>query len=289
MKEFLLKILALTIIVLALAYGSVTLLSWWPYRNVTPDVRYSQSKLAVIPHNQQYDIVLMGGSHAEVITGASAYDSVSSILNKKFFNLGKGQGSGIIPMKMLAEYFFYKGNSTKEVVYFFDDQVLFTEVFNEKPLMLRSEPFDLKFFQLAIKHHIKQSAIKLKPQKALTGIDSTAVKMRVENMYFDGMDTTATLTHYEGLLLDFLLDLKSKGIKVTLVVPPTLLGNLPGHKYQQRIMKKWRDQYQIPSLDLTNTITDATCYMDHDHLNAKGSALLMRNYVKPFLDLQTGN
>jgi hypothetical protein len=87
-------------------------------------------------------------------------------------------------------------------------------------------------------------------------------------------------------MLDLLLGLKAKGIRVTLVVSPTLLGELPGHKYQQRILQQWKDKYQIPSLDLTNMLMDPSCYMDHDHLNAKGVSIVMRKYVKPFLDDQ---
>lgn len=309
MKAFSLKVLLLLVIFLVLTYSSVMVLSWWPYRNYVPDGRYTTSKLVSMPENEAFDLLILGGSHGEVLTKGPAYDSVANILQQKFLNLSKGSGSGIVPMAMFADYFFYKGNSTKEVVYIFDDQLLFTDLFNEKPLFLRTEPFNLKFFQLGLKHHIKESAmaeyyqykfgitwlgidpaydaVKFYEQNALTGIDTHAVTLRLGNMYFDDLDT-AIVPHYEQLFIELLTGLQDRGIKVSIVVPPVLLGETPGKPYQDRLLKRLNDEYHIPSLVLSDTMMDPALFADHDHLNANGTAIMLRQYVKPFLDSQTG-
>jgi hypothetical protein len=63
MKAFSLKVLLLLVVFLVLAYLSVMVLSWWPYRNYSPNGRYTASKLVAMPENESFDVLFLGGSH----------------------------------------------------------------------------------------------------------------------------------------------------------------------------------------------------------------------------------
>jgi hypothetical protein len=109
-------------------------------------------------------------------------------------------------------------------------------------------------------------------------------------MFFDKMDTVTTLPHYKQLLLNLVQTLQANGSDVTFIVLPTLLGPMPGDVYMDKMLRDWKAQYGINYYDFTGTITDPTMFYNHDHLNTKGTAYVMHQFIKPIVDsLQTSS
>jgi hypothetical protein len=114
-------------------------------------------------------------------------------------------------------------------------------------------------------------------------IDPHKVKLRWQNMFPDTLEEEMA-NHYVNRLDDLIDLLHQNHCEVVFIVPPTLLGVLPGDAFLLALLEKKRIEEGIVYLDLSQAILEPQLYEDLDHLNTKGTILLMENYIKPLTD-----
>ncbi len=246
----------------------------------------TEATFSAIPGNQNFDFVLMGTSHAREFSRSGNHRVIETATGKTFFNLSKGSGhGGLLPNLSAWKYFTKRGNMTKHVIYFVDPWVFFSTKWNEENYFLEDEPIKAELFWLTVrsgyspgvllnyfKSKIKPSYFSIKPiseqanNKYLSKIDTVLVHKQNEKNYLDGLDKTI----YQKYKLQFSLfvsSLLANNIKVTLIMPPTLLGEEPGSKMVREFLLQLKG---VEFYDHTSLIQDKKLFYDLHHMNSEG-------------------
>jgi hypothetical protein len=205
-------------------------------------------------------------------------------------------------MSIMADYFFTTGNTCSKTLYFIDSQSFYMRELNENHDFLEKEPINFTLMRLALAYGMDGNRMasyfqsKFRPQwitsmpnalspivDSVATIDPHKVKLRWQNMFPDTLEEEMA-NHYVNRLDDLIDLLHQNHCEVVFIVPPTLLGVLPGDAFLLALLEKKRIEEGIVYLDLSQAILEPQLYEDLDHLNTKGTILLMENYIKPLTD-----
>jgi hypothetical protein len=256
----------------------------------------TEATFSAIGKGQAYDVLIFGTSHARVFSRSSNHDSIEQIIGKRCFNLGKGEGhGGIVPSVALWQIFKQRGNAAKECIYFMDPWVFYSELWNEGNYFLEDEPLNWDVWKVSLMSGAKPEVLfngirsKLKPSffmsreiipqpniDSLSDLDPKLVQKQKDVCYPDGRDSLV-LRKYVVRFVKLIRDIEASGTKVTVVIPPTLLGKDPGWDAlsQQLYMNG------ISVLDHTEAVKRIGFYYDTNHLNSKGIGFYLRTQLKP--------
>ena len=246
----------------------------------------TEATFSAIPGNQNFDFVLMGTSHAREFSRSGNHKMIETASGKTFFNLSKGSGhGGLLPNLSAWKYFTKRGNWTKHVIYFVDPWVFFSTKWNEENYFLEDEPLKADLFWLAIKSGYSAEVLinyvksKLKPsyfstkplydqtnKKFLKTVDTVLILKQNEKNYLDGLDE-AIYQKYKLQFSLFISSLQDQNIKVTLIMPPTLLGEEPGSKMVREFLLQLKG---VEFYDHTSLIKDTKLFYDLHHMNSEG-------------------
>jgi hypothetical protein len=72
-------------------------------------------------------------------------------------------------------------------------------------------------------------------------------------------------------------------MKIKVVIPPTLIGETPGHREMVKELEVLQSQIGVSFVDHTSVINQVGLFSDHDHLNTQGIVTYTTDYLKPFL------
>ena len=263
----------------------------------------TESSVSIIPENQRYDLIIFGTSHGRSFAKFKNHLRMEDILKMRILNLSKG-GGGPVWTKIFLNYFYARNNAADTVLYFIDPWVLFFESWNEDlcAAIIREEPFRYRIFYSAMISGVKWQCLvkyvrnyllkkwtfdacdcKEYDDNRLKRLDPMAVTQRIRGLY-PGKLSKAAFSKYSEMLGEIIAVVKKRGARIVFVLPPTLLGELPGTKDLKRILKEFARKHEINWYDLTGAITDITLFADHDHLNTPGIERFVGNYLAPVLD-----
>lgn len=259
------------------------------------------SNLFLMKDSTYYDFILLGSSHSKEFSRRGNHLMVEKILKKNFLNLSFGGGAGILPEKIYLAHFFKQNNKAGQVIYFIDPFIFFSQKWNEQNDFSNAEPFDLGFFQELLKSKMSVKAVfyylrsKIEPNwflktpqlnysdpGFLLSIDNDAVQKRIQNLYQDGLDMKNFERYFQAL--DDLVNVANRNnAEVIFILPPTLLGDLPGEEQLVHSLEVYSKNNMARFYDFSNLIVDPKFYYDHDHLNPKGIEYFSRRYLKPII------
>lgn len=265
----------------------------------------SESFLFIIQADRHYDLLMLGASHGRVFSARNNHIAVEHALEKNFLNLSKTAG-GLLPEKLYLDYFYKKGNKAKQLIYILDPFVFYSDYWNERSYFLEDEPFKIDFFILAVKNNLRKEVLlnyfrskftpfwvvgrkyqKIEPEtEPLVAVDSEAVKKRIDVLYPSviGQGPLSINLRYFELLSNIITQAKQNGAVVTLIFPPTLLGDLPGRDEVKRQISDVLDKkYEFDFYDFSDAIKEPKYFMDHDHLNRNGVLFFTESFLKPIL------
>lgn len=265
----------------------------------------SESFLFIIQADRYYDLLMLGASHGRVFSARNNHTAVEHALKKNFLNLSK-TASGLLPEKLYLDYFYKKGNKAKQLIYILDPFVFYSDRWNERSYFLEDEPFKIDFFILAVRNALKKEVLlnyfrakftpfwvigrkyqKVEPEtEPLVDVDSEAVKKRINILYPAGNDqrSFSIRSRYFEILGSIITQAKQNGTAVTLIFPPTLLGDLPGRdEVKRQILDVLGKKYVFDFYDFSDVIKEPKYFMDHDHLNRNGVLFFTENFLKPIL------
>lgn len=264
----------------------------------------TESVLLTIPKKEHFDLVFLGSSHGRIFSRDHNHQRVEAILGRRFLNLSKGGGGGVIPERIYLSYFFDRGNTADEIVYFIDGWSLASRKWNEGLYFLADEPFRLDILPKLLANGIslrvllsyyKSKFVSSWFQQKAGGRDSDdavvqnfgpqTVRKHIEGMYLDGFDESV-FNRYALELEKTLLLSKARGANLVFVVPATLLGREPGTDALNALLRRLRERHGTAFYDLSDSIHEPAYYSDPHHLNTNGVAKFTRDFLRPALARQ---
>ena len=277
------------------------------------DARYSfeqwqtDSLLLSTPRNTDYDLVILGTSHARLLTRFKYnYEFLTRELDMRILNLAIPFGGGVLLEKMYFRNFFDRGNTAKTVLYFLDPYVFFSSLPNKYHKFVYYEPIRFSFLARMICHGMPFERVftyirskfswrwlTQKPiliaydgiQMADYGIsmDPERMRARAESLYPEGLDETSYAS-YAPMLDEVIAMGRERGCRVIIVFPPTLLGPEKGASRVKQLLDACRERHAFEFHDLTDAVPEPDLYSDYDHLNSKGVELFITQHIKPILE-----
>jgi hypothetical protein len=260
----------------------------------------TESNLLITPKYKHYDYVFLGTSHGRTFSRYGNHQRIESILESTVLNLSLGSGGGVLPALTSLEYFVRRGNSATTLVYFLDPWVLYYRKYNENHVFVHNEPLSGQFALLLLKNGFDKirllEYIRTKYQSTwrhqspdLTIADTSVVKWSdsLANLTMKGrspgpLDTNQFRIYCKTLRQIFEIA-KSQNMKIKVVIPPTLIGETPGHREMVKELEVLQSQIGVSFVDHTSVINQVGLFSDHDHLNTQGIVTYTTDYLKPFL------
>jgi len=256
----------------------------------------TSATFASIPKDKTFDMLIFGTSHAKDFSRTTNHDSTEQILGLSCFNLGKAEGhGGIVPSVALWQVFKQRGNTAKECIYFLDPWVFYSRLWNEMNYFLEDEPLNWEVWNASFRSGAEPEVLfngirsKLKPSyfmsneiiphpklDSLTSLEPNLVQKQKDVNYPSGRDSVV-MKEYIKKFVELIRDIEEFGIKVTIIIPPTLLGKDPGWEAVQQALNK--NGFKI--LDHSEVVKNLALYYDTNHLNSKGIGIYLRSLLKP--------
>jgi hypothetical protein len=265
----------------------------------------TDSNLLVMPESEHRDVVILGTSHAYVCARFQEHQAATEReLDRTVFNMAIAQGGGIKPARFYLETYFEQGNTAEHVVYLIDPFVFFTAGSNEQHRFVYMEPFRLRFLAKMIRngYHYQQIVTYFrskfrsqwlfqKPDVLICHakgyppelVTPDRIAKRIKSLYPDGLQDDV-FERYQREFLKIVARCKAQDVQLNVAVPPTLLGQEPGHAAVMTWLETLRARGDITLDDFSTAITDPQRYYNLDHLNLSGIEELMGQHLRPVLD-----
>ncbi len=116
----------------------------------------------------------------------------------------------------------------------------------------------------------------------LQELDERRIERRLVELYPNGR--TAGFDPVYERELDRIAGMAAKfDARLVFVIPPTLLGQTPGHDRLTELLEGMRDRRGIPFFDFSTAIEEIRYFDDPNHLNASGVDHFAREYLRAAL------
>ena len=261
------------------------------------------------PHTE-YDVVLLGASHAAVFDYEDMNARLEQMTGKKIINLSV-VGGGVTVNRLLLDYFLAQ-RRTQTVLYFTDSFAFYSKAWNEDRLqdvrLLDRAPFDLTLAQILIQNPSSRSVAldyllgfsKINnPDRFKTDVtDDEATKFkntyrpvkqidtqRLEYLYPKQMDQ-AVFRHYLGEFEDLIRHLRQRNIRLVVVKPPIparFYNMLPNERQFDEALKPVLAQNGAEFRDWSLVDNDEKFFFNPDHLNRNGVLNFFESRLKEIL------
>lgn len=113
-------------------------------------------------------------------------------------------------------------------------------------------------------------------------IDKAADKQRLDILYNEGVNEKNFLKYSQRLEQIILLS-KKNNAKIFFIIPPTLMGYMPGHDKVIKLLSEFKNKYKTDYLDLSVEMQNPDFYWDREHLLTSGVEYFTQKYLKPIL------
>lgn len=303
MKSFLKKIVIFLILFTIVVIGALKVSSVIVYKRGFLNYQ-TESNLLVFQNNTHYDLLLMGISHARNFSRHKNHLRVEKILGQKIINIGQGGGAcGVNEQLFYLDYFYFRNNKSKRVVYILSPPLFFSE-----SLPIASNTFDFETFEFNFltryltfpsenKAERILSYLQNKNSKEwlnyypnslerkageLSKIDSTAIEEGQDLAYQNSSESNMIRFRKSALRIEETIKLARKHhSEVILIIPPTLFGKWRGHEKVVRFGLKMANKSGVQFYDLSESVLIPNYYYDHHHLNTKGIEYFTEKFLRP--------
>lgn len=264
----------------------------------------TDSRLLVMPQNEEFDTVILGSSHAYLLSRFKRHHEIlEGTLGMRVMNLAMPTGGGLTPAKFYLEEFFAAGNRTRNVVYLIEPFVFFNAGTNEAHKFVYFEPFQWRFFLRLVMNRFDVRQILTyvrskfspdwflqRPERldedyiSLEGkpVDPALVARRMETLYM-GPPREENFLRFSREFECILDRCREEHCRVYLISVPTLIGHEPGQPRMQQYLDELRKRYDLTYVDFTDALKDGRYYRNLDHLNTPGVEAFVRDLLKPVL------
>jgi len=263
-----------------------------------------ESNLLVMKTDHDYDLLIMGISHARNFSRHQNHLRLENILQSEIINIGIGEGKcGANDQHFFLKYFYNQGNTTDKVLYVLSPTMLNKGFINKASNTFELEPFRFDFFFqylnyqadnkyerifYYVKSKFSPNWLTLKPRSlksqnsALEAIDSTQIKEGLKLLLVEGerMDEFQRNCIKVEETINLALANHSE---IIFFIPPALFGKWQGHYETMDFLKKMNEKYGVKYYDFSESVLIPKYYYDHHHLNSAGVDYFAENYLKDAL------
>lgn len=113
-------------------------------------------------------------------------------------------------------------------------------------------------------------------------INDAADKQRLEVLYNEGISEDNFLRYSKHVEQIILLS-KKNNAKISFVIPPTLMGKMPGHDNTIKLFSEMKNKYKTVYFDLSAEMQNQDFYWDREHLSKTGVEYFTENYLKKII------
>ncbi len=261
--------------------------------------------MPVLPEDESRDVVLLGSSHGYVLSRFRDHHAiVETETGLSVFNMSMPSGGGVRPARIYLDYYFDEGNTAEQVCYLLDPFAVFGEGGNDGHKFVYFESFRPSFLMHLIKQRYPARRILTYVQSKFTyawwtqdaelmiGHEGTMavkpytpalIQKRMDSLYQDGL-SEAYFEKYSAELEAIMARCVAEGSKLTLIMPPTLLGEEPGEAKLLAWLAEKEGQYDFTFHDWVDVYADdLEFFYDLDHLNTNGVERFVKEYLGPVL------
>lgn len=263
----------------------------------------TEANLLHIPADKNFDLLILGTSHARSLARARNHLRMEKILGRDIINLSQGLGGGgLLNQFAFLKYFYKQDNTADTIVYFIDPFVFYNPYFDSKDELYVYEPARFGFFSVLLNLGFDPGVIYTylyskfterwlghhpfswkSESSQIENINAVSVFKRYNVVYPNDLDEEvfrdkSALFERITAYID-----KKQNHNLIFVVPPGLI-EWPGHDNMISLLKEIKIQYGIPYYDFSDSMKELEYYKDHDHLNTKGVEYFTRNYLKPLFE-----
>lgn len=259
----------------------------------------TEANLWIMGDSLEYDIVLLGISHARIFSRHRNHERFEAITGTRMINLSQGGGyGGLENQQLFLEYFLKRENHAKQAWIVLSPMLMYNRAMDRTRVAFEREPFAFDFFRYVALHGSENRFNQLtyylrsklfwnwitsKPSsldrmdKHIDGLDSAAMARTIPFAYPKGLDE-GELANRQIVLEGLFQTLQAQKMEIVVVLPAALFGKWPGH---DRIVEKLSDlqaRYNFELYDFSERYTMQTRYFyDHHHLNTEGVEQLLRD------------
>ncbi len=269
----------------------------------------TDSVLLVMPEDEQFDLALLGASHAYLLSRfRKNHEVLEDTLGMRCFNMAMPTGGGIVPARLYLDTFYDRGNTARRVAYFLDPFVFYTVGANDAHKFVYFEPFDFGFLWRLVREGYpprriltyvrskfsyswltqRASPLEMHPH-ALTAsdVDPGRIAGRMGTLYVDGLEE-ANFQRYAGEFERIAERCRREGSAFYVIVPPTLLGPEPGAARVLGWLEEQRGKYGFEVHNLVNAMPQPRFYYNLDHLNTAGVDQFCQVWLEPIFSRPQG-
>lgn len=304
MNRYIINTLAFILAFFALVFTLATLSSAWIYKRGF-DNWEAESNLLMMRKHHDYDMLLMGISHARNFSRYKNHLRLEKTLDREIINIGIGEGKcGSNEQFFYLKYFYSQHNTTKQVVYVLSTAMMNKGFLNEASNTFELEPFRIDFFYQYLRHNAENKSerlfyyikskfsrkwLMLKPRssdrqdKALVAIDSTKIKEGLQLLLQGGERNDDFQRNCNAVEETIKLALANNS-EIIFFISPALFGKWQGHYETLDFLRKMNEKYGIRYYDFSETVLIPKYYYDHHHLNSDGIDFFTEKYLKEILN-----
>lgn len=267
----------------------------------------TDSNTLIIEKDKQYDFVLLGISHARNFSRHKNHQRVESKLDKSFINLAQGGGAcGANEQLFYLKYFFKKGNSVSNVVYFLSPPMFYSENMAKSSMTFYRESFKTDFFieyllfksvekkpRLTeyIKSKLSEKWLDYQPfsfesmDDIMESMDSTKIEAGIKLAYRHGMKEENFNMNCK-IIEETIKQALDNNANVKFVIPPAVFGEWPGHDAVLSFCAEMKAKYNVEYYDFSRSVMDTNYYYDHHHLNTTGIEYFTKKYLDSLFQMK---
>lgn len=265
----------------------------------------TESNLLFLGEDKEFDILLLGVSHARNFSRHKNNLRIEKALGKTMCNLGQGKGAcGINEQHFYLQHFYDNGNKANTLVYVLSPPLLFSETLPIASNTFDFEPFEIgfllkylvydtenKFERLSSYVRFKQNKrwLEHKPEcldrmdDLLLKIDTSAINQGQSYAYGGALNMERFAISCQRIEKTVQLAQKN-GSKVIFMIPPALFGKWNGHDETMDFASKMNGQYGVEVYNFAEVILEPKYYYDHHHLNSAGIEVFTECCLRPMLN-----
>lgn len=266
----------------------------------------TESNTLIIKEDDHFDLMFMGISHARNFSRFGNQEKLESIFNKSIINIAQGGNRcGIREQQFYLSYFLAKGNSVDEIIYMISPPMLYSITMPIASNTFRYEKIDWDFVRLYWQFESENKNQRLislflskmeerwflhKPKEIseqiayIPKIDSLAVQKGFKIAY---SGNTLNQKRFEiscKELEETIVLAQQNNIKVSLMIPPAVFGQWPGHANTMAFASEMNQKYGLSFYDFSLSVLAPKYYYDHHHLNTPGVIWFSKNVLSTVWD-----
>jgi hypothetical protein len=265
----------------------------------------TESNTLIIKEDRNYELLILGISHARNFSRHRNHELIEKITNKKIINIGQGGGAcGLAEQLFYLDYFYKKNNSADTILFILSPPLFYSKTLPIASNTFLEESFNFDFLFSYLKapgenkrertieyfrSKFSEEWLTKKPYsktgetKELRSIDPKVVNEGFKSAYGDSLSETQFKKSCQ-IAEEIILLAQTKKSKILFIVPPALFGKWPGHNECIEFAKKMEQKYGCKYYDFSEAVITPAYYYDHHHLNTKGIVFFTKNFLRPILN-----